>query len=118
MVSLFCRCQRHVDELVVEVDRLRSQLKNLDVEMGTLQDHVRKWMRRAIAAERAAGVEAGGEVAPRSAPATGVSPPARLTLRERRAARVDAKRRARANGQALQQDDGDTDLEVHDGLHS
>jgi hypothetical protein len=35
-----------------DVEKLASALRNLELEQQTLHDQVRKWMRRAVAAER------------------------------------------------------------------
>ncbi len=41
-----------VRDLLHRVETLERSLRELDLEQVTLHDHVRKWMRRAVAAER------------------------------------------------------------------
>jgi len=41
-----------ISALEAEVSKLASALRQLETEQATMHDHVRRWMRRAVAAER------------------------------------------------------------------
>jgi hypothetical protein len=67
--------QPTVVELATRLGAIESALRQLETEQLTLHDQVRKWMRRAVAAERVATREAPGTPkpgAPTPPPATGV----------------------------------------------
>jgi hypothetical protein len=91
MLSLFRRgqvTQRQLDELAqrLEADLARqsSVIRQLETEQATLHDQVRKWMRRAVAAE--SRVDGAPQAA---APIVAAPPPGRLWgARARRLARI------------------------------
>ncbi len=75
-----------LSRLEAEVSRLASALRLLEVEQGTVHDQVRKWMRRAVAAERAA--ERNQEPDGAEPPAPPVMPRVITGVRARRMARL------------------------------
>lgn len=82
-----------------EVVKLASALRQLETEQITMHDQVRRWMRRAVAAERA--VELAHEPHPDAPTTPGPAPRPQMNLwgaRARRAARVEAARGSENNG--------------------
>lgn len=81
--------EERLSRLEAELARLQSALRQLETEQVTMHEQVRRWMRRAVAAERAAerNQERPSVVEPPEA-ATPVPPPRRMWgARERIAAR-------------------------------
>lgn len=90
---------RSIDEVEKRVAKLEHELRILQTEQTVLHDQVRKWMRRAVAAERVvqASESQDEEQAPAPAPAAPPGAP-RWGARGRRAARVAGLAHARENG--------------------
>ena len=68
-----------LSDVEADLARMASAIRQLEVEQATMHDQVRKWMRRAVAAERHVTHEGAGTPPPAVAPVTGVR--ARRALR-------------------------------------
>ena len=86
--------RQRLDHLEAEVKRLGSELRQYQTEQVTMHDQVRKWMRRAVAAERAVDVERGESIERVGAGDAPARPASRLWGARSRV----AARRAEVNG--------------------
>ena len=89
-------------ELRAELTRAESVVRQIEAEVIGMHDQVRRWMRRAVAAERAAernqeptGIGHDGQPEATPAPRTSAAPLSRVTLRGARA-RIAARRQLEA----------------------
>jgi len=87
---LFGGGQVTLEDVVRRVKQLESALRTLETEQVTMHDQVRKWMRRAIAAERR--IESVAEVTDAPGRHGASPPPRRLNWRDRIEARRAAAR--------------------------
>jgi hypothetical protein len=110
--------RRELAELRAELTKAMSVVRQLDTEQAAMHADVKRWMRRAVAAERAAernqGPHANGHgpvppVTPASPTLHELDPPpvSRLTLRGARA-RIAARRQIEAHAALLRRVQGET----------
>lgn len=83
-MKLFCRCQADHAQVLAETDarlaRMESRIRQLEGEAESLHGDVRRWMRRAVAAERVTERE--------ETPAAAAPTPQLTGVRARRMARL------------------------------
>lgn len=89
---LFGRGEVTPGEVVDRIARLESGLRLLETEQTTMHDQVRRWMRRAVAAERRLDDGAGAREGPLEGEASRLTPPRRNRLNWRD--RIEARRAA------------------------